>query len=637
MNLVNFLRKISLHITSLAALLFISSFLLSGCQEGTELAKDTPNISSDGPNLINHSSFPKECSKCHNNVRPAIHPKTTECGSCHVAGVKDWQNPHSPSPSKCSNCHEYFRPKTDHPAEGDCLNCHAVKSVNNDQFRFNHADLSTGCISCHATKRPSEIVERFLHSAVDTEDCAKCHLQPGVSWSEGAYNHTPPPTLCSQCHNEDRHTEVQNSIPVGFPAECSMCHKKPGIQWEIPNTPTCLLCHGSGTSGRHESHNEQACSTCHNNYLLHPNHMENSGDGISFVYFDQTNPAGSWNAETKTCNNMSCHGNISWNSTAALSCTNCHIPGSSIAGGGRHAKHQYDCEKCHANYKEQATHKDGVFGPTGSTSIVNFGTAPISWDNTTKNCSSVGCHGNLGWTQTTISCVNCHSAGSIIDQTVTNGSGMAGKHNAHTRYACSKCHNNYELSANHRNGVDNTDTATSIVAFDTFNPNAIWDNQLGKCSTTYCHGNGTPTWYSNEKTNCSSCHSMTPVSGKHNRHLGVRLDLTCLRCHSTPTTLSANIALPINHITKTVNLTCITCHADTVTFSNTIIQNSTTHINGVVNVKNGAQIYGYAQVDGVRMQAAFQNIFSYNSTNRGTCLTNNCHTAWGGGLYWRSQ
>ena len=149
-------------------------------------------------------------------------------------------------------------------------------------------------------------------------------------------------------------------------------------------------------------------------------------------------------------------------------------------------------------------------------------------------------------------CLACHSSKQPpLDPTLTNSTGLSGKHVTHVTkrgIACVRCHLNYTDQATHMNGgaMDTPDTAVGIVYFDSANPKGQWINdtgpQKGKCSSLVCHGTDTPEWYGTEWTlpTCSTCHigSLDPLatngSGTAGKHIAHVTDggFACVTCHS---------------------------------------------------------------------------------------------------------
>ena len=115
----------------------------------------------------------------------------------------------------------------------------------------------------------------------------------------------------------------------------------------IINNTSCIAseCHPSTnlkkalpTTGKHPEHiNGIDCTKCHYNYLdnsYHKNGILDADIGTLIVYFDSSNPTGSWNDSVTTCENISCHVDADWNGAATFTCSDCH---SSVRLGRRQA------------------------------------------------------------------------------------------------------------------------------------------------------------------------------------------------------------------------------------------------------------------------------------------------------------
>lgn len=142
--------------------------------------------------------------------------------------------------NNCSYCHERNRKTADHNAGIDCSNCHRPGTTWTDLKAFNHLPTPTSCARCHEKDRPTALVGRFQHSLAGIGDCVSCHHNPGVSFSNATYNHSPLITNCITCHDQDRPTGIvppifahRNAINDKISAgNCNPCHHKPGVTWK---------------------------------------------------------------------------------------------------------------------------------------------------------------------------------------------------------------------------------------------------------------------------------------------------------------------------------------------------------------------------------------------------------------------
>ncbi|GLI38587.1 CxxxxCH/CxxCH domain-containing protein [Geobacter hydrogenophilus] len=122
-------------------------------------------------------------------------------------------------------------------------------------------------------------------------------------------------------------------------------------------------------------------------------------------------------------------------------------------------------------------------------------------------------------------------------------------------FACDDCHKGFSHNTGSFQDVY-LNSAGTKAAGNGATP-AYNGTGSGTCSTTYCHSNGngvytSPTWANGKNTiiglapaaRCGSCHSATPVTGAHNRHVsggGSGKSYGCVNCHAS--TVSDNTTL----------------------------------------------------------------------------------------------
>jgi predicted CxxxxCH...CXXCH cytochrome family protein len=205
-------------------------------------------------------------------------------------------------------------------------------------------------------------------------------------------------------------------------------------------------------------------------------------------------------------------------------------------------------------------------------------------------------------------CDSCHgyppidtSAGGttgLANNPYSTGSATAGAHQKHAidlGYACTNCHDSYNMP---QESAVNTGFGDISIGFNNFSvTTGSYTGQVGvsyndafgtggeNCSNVYCHSNGqsadgtsaTPSAYSSPSWSgaaaCGTCHSATdPATGAHSKHI---VD----------------------------GATCDTCHA------------GSTHVDRVIDVTSGAYTAGGAPGNGY-----------------GSCSTASCHDQGRGGL-----
>jgi predicted CxxxxCH...CXXCH cytochrome family protein len=360
---------------------------------------------------------------------------------------------------------------------------------------YNPTSRSCASTSCHGSSAP-------IWGAVDSLTCEGCHQ------SQGAWNGTGTRTFTSA---HQRHTDSQPSLGY-YNFACEVCHA-----WKATdNNATHRNGDNSSTTPRYvevkftdnataQSYNSTWSFRSFNMRLARynaaatiPNYVDNSVQGMPL---DIINPSITWS--TGSCGNVWCHSNAN--------------PAS--AGGGEN------------EYK---------------TPVWAAGSGRLA-------------------------CNSCHR-GAEDNASMTGGSGQMSrghrKHIATNLYAftCDKCHaNTVAVGSRGEIRADNTGLATHVNG--TKNDNGVdikggvwtlggtvddsilsYDNAAKKCSSTYCHSQGTSkvapfdnavttiAWDNAQGTSCTSCHggdlfSGKPMStGKHYKHL--LQGYGCATCHN---------------------------------------------------------------------------------------------------------
>ncbi|MBA4372087.1 MAG: hypothetical protein C0402_04425 [Thermodesulfovibrio sp.] len=523
-----------------------------------------------------------------------------------------------------------------HTGESVCYVCHTLVSAAAVGGVADHLEPSAVCTACHG------------HDEGFKPSCSACHAFPPVDAS-GLVS-TPLPTGSTTAGAHGKH-----ATSAGMNYSCDTCHNQ-----GMPVTPVSgnnriqIGFNMFGTGGgsydgqalingyTYEGRNGTAVTTggtktcsniyCHGNY---------SGSG--------KNASPKWGSTASgacgTCHNASNiltpasgkHGAHTDLAYYGFSCTLCHkdiVVGSSpssytIADKSRHANGYVDYKFDPADQRVAGA----VYSiPAGAAKPTN-GTTPRAFG----SCSNVYCHSNVqpeggigspsvytnpSWGSGTAECGSCHAGG--------HGALIAsGSHTAHLAYnfttsdiykcvichswdrsislSCSSCHNfhattEYAKHANYQ--VDmGFDPAFDAGGSASYSGTPEPGDGYGRCSNTYCHGNGTsvstgslsanvsPTWGTSSLT-CDSCHGSPPWYSnglpKVNSH----------REHA----LTTMAAAPTDY-------TCNFCHSQT-TADGTSITNTSNHVNGLYNVNAGSW-------------ASFT--YSYSTTG-GTCTNNYCHS-----------
>jgi predicted CXXCH cytochrome family protein len=188
------------------------------------------------------------CLECHAAVtkHTVLHPKTTDCATCHVPAERD---AHQFKAKPCAACHQMVKPEEKFVhgpvAAGECLACHAPHgSEEPQQVRVFGPEL---CERCHVDIKSQLAEKRFTHEPVK-EDCATCH-DPHASPSKHQIR-TDSADQCLQCHKTLRKELV--TAPVQHEAmtmgrQCVNCHDPHssdfGKQLKGSSMELCLSCH----------------------------------------------------------------------------------------------------------------------------------------------------------------------------------------------------------------------------------------------------------------------------------------------------------------------------------------------------------------------------------------------------------
>lgn len=127
-----------------------------------------------------------------------------------------------------------------------------------------------------------------------------------------------------------------HQVQPGAITDCtSQCHNSSSTV-----SPDPLTTNGTGTFGKHIAHVQVtglSCDKCHLGYINQPTHMNGNLDTVDpavlIVYFDSTNPTGSWindaGPSTGSCTSLNCHGTdtLDWYGTGTANfqnCSSCH-------------------------------------------------------------------------------------------------------------------------------------------------------------------------------------------------------------------------------------------------------------------------------------------------------------------------
>jgi len=308
----------------------------------------------------------------------------------------------------------------------------------------------------------------------------------------------------------------------------------------------------------------------------------------------------------------------------AATCLTCHAPVGSpndirpvdaawrniTTGGfkGSHEKHISSatmdtnvCLPCHqSEYTSKTAHMNGLIELT-SMGYSKGSTFPQSGNPTLGTCAAASCHDDgkydaisndhlvttATWGTTLPACTACHAAVPTTESHTQHLSGTA-----YQTAVCADCHKSTVQStsansSNHRDGkIDVFKNVTGDLGYPSHKAK---HSAFGTCATAYCHSSG-------QSANGSSS---TPVYASTPPTWGGTV--ACGSCHATT---SPNIATGSHTKHLTVDTNCGNCH----TGSTETVYDSTTHVNGSINV--GVGTYTAAGTPG---------------NGYGTCSTTTCH------------
>lgn len=349
--------------------------------------------------------------------------------------------------------------------------------------------------------------------------------------------------------------------------DCESCHKHADTGGSFRAVSSCTTCHGQPPPGADNSagasyfynetfspHQKHAgasayqigCKTCHNKYTDSIYH-NTSPKSYQSIFFDVTVARGvsAYDNAALTCTNIYCHsdgrgGNpnaaAQWmtpgNATGriTLNCAGCHnsdgvtLPQRMSSGAHTtHLNNGYTCSACHVNTVSDdnvtlnpstgvANHVNYVVNVTIKSAYDNDATPTNNWDNATKTCSGITCHGGnpVKWTDVgLVTCANCHARAGDVDD-FGNGSVGSNDNNGITagidntewnNAGHGRSAGNYPISNNLPANLLSGSTGTNKCAF-CHDPGIAHDNAANPFRLANNGWNGLD-W----NGNCYICHS----------------------------------------------------------------------------------------------------------------------------------
>jgi len=404
------------------------------------------------------------------------------CFKCHAGGA--FSHPaQSPAPSGtepgCFNgtlCHNnaiaHAVPFINATSHGK-----AIKITNDWPF----------CGNCHAA--PSSGFQRFNVSIGSlTNGCETCHGKPYLAhpqmWLQGRGTGTPTTIGGSVLLKNTSHIDVP---AANIMTSCTTCHgiTAPSVN---PSVPTCATASGQLISGIRchftspvdGAGQSNGCKSCHN--------FSSSTDFANIT-------------SNKHSKHLTLLNSAFPDIRGCLACHNSPVPG------------------------RGAVHADGT--PNVAV-LAQFGLA-ATYNNSSKSCSSVNCHGSTtpAWTSASVGCLACHA-------TPPNGTIYPNAANAHAKhvFACEVCHNGAGFGTS-RHALGLVSAAVVSLLPSQAGAAAAYDPSTKTCANVICH-NGratTPAWTSSNN-GCTACHTDPPNTFRHSAHWAITTDIKCDACHN---------------------------------------------------------------------------------------------------------
>jgi len=262
----------------------------------------------------------------------------------------------------CTSCHDYppvtTRSGTSHTTNTSCDTCHGTNATLGTHTGHINGQVNTegmSCSSCHSLPpggitRPNTTGAHDLHQSAgygssSNTSCNYCHSTGGIN-----ENSSHPNSIYNVSTNSSSQISNYTQVPAsGSDDTCSgvSCHNLSlpsdavaGTATWNTSTPRCDVCHSTLSSGLpstddHLLHNiteGYACTTCHNDTVLHFN-----GGNANISFSGLGNNSGtyttSWSNGTQTCTTY-CHDPNAgypggdtfavWTNTTNRTCTSCH-------------------------------------------------------------------------------------------------------------------------------------------------------------------------------------------------------------------------------------------------------------------------------------------------------------------------
>ena len=590
---------------------------------------------------------PEECDSCHGYPPIANLPNASSPGG--NTGLAD--NPYATG-SLYAGAHDKH---VNNLGYANCAICHNGYSMPSDagtytidiSFSFNGS--TTGSYDGQTTARYNA-----PNTATGNMTCSTVYCHSNVQGNTGSGVPTAYATpqwdgtvACGGCHKGDaepkidtgshtRHVSTMTSAfgLTEYNMACSKCHNGSGsgsaqhvnheinLAFEInpvEGTDTALYSQAPNLPG-------DGYGTCSNVYC-HSRGQTNGGGPITLNTADYKTPV--WGGPGG-CTGW-CHANPPVNgnhmqhdqgTNSNIYCMSCHYP-SRMWGDNR-----------------GFNHADGVVDVFVGNVLsyvnwnVDYGTGLYNGSDTFPGdhgvgkgygtCSSLYCHSNAKagtaveqfaspkWGGSPLGCDGCHA----YPPDYASGGAGSPTANSHVQHVtdngitCEKCHfgTTEDGTTVKPGGAWGVEQAMHVnkeidIVFSLVNPSAIYEPGTKTCSTTYCHGSGTPQWGGGTAV-CGTCHAANnTLAGSHAKH------------YQTATSASDRNAA--NNSTSTAyRFNCGVCHFSTPHASGPENANRTAQVAFDGTIGSGTYLEG-----GVSQNDPATNFMYTNAT----CSASYCH------------
>ena len=541
------------------------------------------------------------CNDCHTHNNPlgtySVDPSKA-CGSCHgypprgnTVGGPTGYAAGSPFTNESSSAHATHAFS---PYQKACNDCHLNNTHNAGTFTDVFIPPTAGLVAATGGLTPTYTAGTFT--------CSNVYCHSNGAPRTGTVANAPTPVV-PPAWNTGRFVITGQPNAV----RCNFCHAAP-IATNSHTTHinaagyaiACAVCHSATVSGADFASTVISTPT---------NHVNGQKD----IAFSGTAGSGSWTAGTATCTNVYCHSTVQgaggsgsgaptaysspvWGANGTVGCGSCHtnMATDTTNATGSHKTHaqapyNFSCAFCHGTGYTSTTivtaiHVNNSINLSFTGTATTAGATPSYYGGNTKNpgvgyqnCQNVYCHSTVQGAGGTLpptyktptwgnaasvgTCGGCH-VNMAVDATGSGSHYFHANTGGNGKYACTTCHfgagkdpNTGVATPNHANGTIDISFSAKGTGTTYSLGSHVAGSGYGTCSSSKCHGAGTPTWGANtSKVTCEKCHGSAATNpfystngstgntvakvGAHTAHLqathGISSKISCSECHTVP-------------------------------------------------------------------------------------------------------